>query len=274
MPEISIVETREIIRKLKHIFLYDFSNYAFTAFRFKLDRTIKRHYLKYSDVLISRLVEDKDFFDEFLYDISVPSTEMFRDPELWTTIKESLLPEISGEIPCNVWFPDIVSGNELFSFLVLLTKTKMQNSFNIKATSLSRKSLEHIRAGEFDNKVLEQSMENYCMVFPDSDLKNYLSCSKEKYYRNNNLFSNVSFSLNDLNLQNAPEGAEIIFFRNKLLNYSKEFQDFLLDYFVEILKPGGYLIFGYQEEVEKHLFGTQKVQAFNMEERIFIKRGK
>ena len=271
MPRISIVETKEIIRKLHQKFSYDFGIFALTALRYRIDRTIESHHLGYPDVLMSRLIEDEEFLNEFLYEISVPSTEMFRDPECWKTLKEKLIPTILERGNAHVWFPGVVSGDELFSFLLLLNKTNTRNKLDITATSLTKKSIERITEGEFNNITLEQGLENYYKVFSDYDLKRYISLRNDKYYRDKSIFNKVIFKVNDLLLQPAPDGVHIIFFRNKLINYNRDFQKHLLDYFVERLRPGGFLILGYQENMLKHLAGTQKMHAFNMEERIFIK---
>jgi chemotaxis methyl-accepting protein methylase len=43
-------------------------------------------------IAVKKLRDEPDFFDIFLYEISVPSTEMFRDPSLWRWLREDLLP--------------------------------------------------------------------------------------------------------------------------------------------------------------------------------------
>lgn len=271
MPEISIVEAKEIIRAVKNKYNYDFSVFSLTSFRFKLDKIISRRSLRYPDILISRLLEDKDFFDDFLYDISIPSTEMFRDTKMWKSMIDKVLPETDRIFQPHVWFPDSVDGNDLFSMLVILNDLNRIKHFSFSASSISEKSLKNLSSGIFDNNNLTQSRENYRMIFPDYDLNKYLALKEGRYSRDMSLMKKVALFNHDLHFQPIPKKVNIIFFRNKLIKYNKEFQNHLLNLFVETLEPDGFLFTGYQEDVEIFLAGTKKMIVFNNTERIYRK---
>ena len=93
MYEIGIVDTRNVIKSIKDTFGYDFTDFAITTFRRRIDAVINNNKLRDADSLIQKLQSDKQFFDQFLLDISVDTTEMFRDPSLWRYLKDKVLPE-------------------------------------------------------------------------------------------------------------------------------------------------------------------------------------
>lgn len=80
--EIGIVDYRNIIKVIKESYDYDFSEYALISLKRRFERVIQIHNLKHPDLLIEKLREDSNFFNYFLQEIAVESTEMFRDPSL------------------------------------------------------------------------------------------------------------------------------------------------------------------------------------------------
>ena len=149
MPGVSIVDTRNIIRAIRKKYRYDFSNYALTQFRYRIDDVIARYNLTYTDILINRLVEDEKFFDEFLYDISVPQTEIFRDPEMWIRLRERVIPlleDMSSVI--NVWFPDCTDTNDIASLYEILGEARMVKKIRILASCLSLRMISELKSGK------------------------------------------------------------------------------------------------------------------------------
>src|SRR4030066_2027930 len=117
MAELGIVDIREINRVIKSLFDYDFSNHALTSYKQRLERLMKIYLIGSAEGLMRKLQDDPGFFDIFLHEISVPSTEMFRDPSLWRWLREDLLPSsIEKSIgKFKIWLPNCVSGSEPFS---------------------------------------------------------------------------------------------------------------------------------------------------------------
>jgi len=271
MPVTSIVEAKEVIRVCKSKFDLDLTAFTLLSLRYKLDKTISLHFLRYPDVLCARLMEDIDFMDEFLYDISSPSTEMFRDTECWKTIRNQLLPELNKLSSPVAWLPGTTSGNELYSFLILLENSGFIKPFDVHASSWSQKSIEVIKSGWFDNKNLEQSLENFNNIFPGHDFRKYLEFKNHTFYRITKIVDHVKFSIHDLYFQPPPQRINLIIFRNKFLSFTGEFQNRVLDLFIEILEPGGFLVTGYQENVAEYMTRKSNMTFFNEEERIFRK---
>jgi len=271
MPLTSIVEAKEVIRTFRLKYNCDLNVFTLISFRYKIDKIIALHYLKYADLLCSRINEDPEFRDEFLFDISTASTEMFRDPDFWITLKDQVLPELNRTVSPTVWLPGTTSGNELFSFAIVLMNLGIRDHYNLFASSYAQKSADLILSGGFDNKHLEQSLENFHKVFPAEDFKQYLELINHTFYRIREPFRNVRFATHDIFLKPAPPGINLILFRNKLISFTWEFQTRILDYFTGILEPGGFLITGYQENVEKYILTKPGMTIFNKEERIYRK---
>ncbi len=102
MPELGIVDIREIIRVVKSEYDYDFGNYALTSFKQRLERLMALYSIGTMEALAEKLKKENDFFDTFLHDITVPSTEMFRDPSLWRWLREEYFPRVMDKFPGQI----------------------------------------------------------------------------------------------------------------------------------------------------------------------------
>ncbi len=141
--ELGIVDTRNIIKTLQDVYNYDFKNYALTFFKRRVEKIIIAHGLRDADGLIRKIETDKNFFEVFLQDICVENTEMFRDPSLWRVLKEDLFPKnIQGAVNFKIWFPEVSSGEELYSTAIILKKLNLLNNVQLIASSISELDIE------------------------------------------------------------------------------------------------------------------------------------
>src|ERR1035437_7971906 len=93
--EIEIKSIRDLIAEVKASYNFDFSNYAITSFKRRLERALIVFSCNTIYELIAKIKADKTFYDSFLKEITVNTTEMFRDPSFWRKLREDILPSIS-----------------------------------------------------------------------------------------------------------------------------------------------------------------------------------
>jgi chemotaxis protein methyltransferase CheR len=200
---------------------------------------------------IRKLQDDAAFFDIFLFEISVPSTEMFRDPSLWRWLREEFFPvhldKGSGKV--RIWLPVCVSGGELASLVILLSEANALEKVQIVASSLSDKSLNSIREGIYDLKKLEVSQENYKRFNGQKDLSAYYRYERDYIVRNKALTADVEFRKTNTQFENAPQNVKLILFRNHLIYANPTRQEYLLQLMYRSLSVGGNLALGIREKV-------------------------
>ena len=68
--EIGILDYRNIIKVINETYNYDFSDYALTSLKRRIERSIQNHNIKHVDIFIERLHDDKVFFNQFLQEIA------------------------------------------------------------------------------------------------------------------------------------------------------------------------------------------------------------
>jgi len=93
-PDIEIADLRRLTQLIKEKYNYDFKDYAMSSFKRRIKRVIDLYKFKTVDKLITVLDTTPDFFEEFVSEITVNVTEMFRDPTFWRVLKDQILPNV------------------------------------------------------------------------------------------------------------------------------------------------------------------------------------
>ena len=273
MAELGIVDIREINKVIKSQFNYDFSNHALTSYKHRLERIMEIHNIGSAEGFIRKIREDNNFFDLFLFDISVPSTEMFRDPSLWRWLREDFIAnhidKVSGKL--RIWLPACVSGAELSSLVILLSEAEVLEKVQIIATSISEKCLSIIKDGVYDLKKLEVSQENYKRFNGQKDLSAYYRYERDYIVRNKALTAEVEFRKTGINFENAPQNVKLILFRNNMIYANPSRQEFLLQTMYRALSVAGYIALGVRERITGISY-ARDFDAVNEAEGIYRKK--
>ena len=141
--DIEISDLRRITELVKEQYRYDFTNYAMSSFRRRILRIMELYKFGSADLLIKRLKDDKSFFDEFIAEITVNVTEMFRDPPFWRELRDNVIPNILlNHNTISIWHAGCSSGEEVFSMAILLKEMGILDKAKIIATDIDKVILE------------------------------------------------------------------------------------------------------------------------------------
>src|ERR1019366_6449704 len=92
----------ELISLVKEVHGFDFSDYTKASLKRRLTRIMLLKKMEFYD-LKHTLVDDQNFFQEFLEEITVNVTEMFRDPSFYKALDNQVLPYLSTYQPVKAW---------------------------------------------------------------------------------------------------------------------------------------------------------------------------
>jgi chemotaxis protein methyltransferase CheR len=273
MIEIGIVETKNIIKAINDSFGIDFSDYALTSFKRRLERIIELFNFKYPDLLINKLHDDPSFIDLLVHEISIPSTEMFRDPSLWRLLRDELIPGIYNESgnSFKIWIPNSVSGDELFSLTILLKEMGLLDSIQIIVSSMSNNSIELIKSGIIPSSKIEISSDNYVRANGKYQLANYIEIRDNQYYRDTSLLKNVTFVKQDVNGEPLPQGIKLVLLRNKMIYFNQVLQWKTVKNIYQSMLQGGLLIVGIKETLSQ-FYGSSDFVLINENECIYKRK--
>jgi chemotaxis protein methyltransferase CheR len=267
---ITITEYRNILKAIKDTYGFDFNDFALISLKRRIECFMFANRFATADKLISYLTENKNFIQVFLKEVIVESTEMFRDPSFWRYLRNSALPKLMSENKTvRIVFPNCVSGDDLYSFCILIRESNWENHFEIYAITLDNIFKANIEKGTFSPSKIEVSTDNYQRFEGLYDLSRYYTMAGEVALRDSSLVQKVHFLQQNFNLDNLPENINFIIYRNQLLYFTQTLHDKMLKLFYNKLSTNGYLAIGIKEQLG--ITSQNLYKTVNETERVFIK---
>ncbi|MDP4209422.1 MAG: CheR family methyltransferase [Bacteroidota bacterium] len=273
MPEIGIVETRNIINVINQKYNYDFSDYALTSLKRRIEKIIEQNNLKYPDILINRLTDEPQFIHPFIDQLTTGSTEMFRDPSLWRLLREEILPTLQNETgkDLKIWLPFSVSGDELFSLAIMLHEMNLLDKASILVSALSETSIETMKSGIMLNSKEEISCDNYVRANGKLALPKYYTLTDGRITRDISLIKNVRFTKQNIETEPVPQNIKLVLFRNKMIYFNTTLQNRILKTIYNTMVPNGILAIGTKESIST-LYGNNNFIRISKTESIYKRK--
>ncbi|OFX25712.1 MAG: hypothetical protein A2033_16790 [Bacteroidetes bacterium GWA2_31_9] len=246
---ISYTDAKKLTAIIKDRFCLDFSNYAMSSFRHRVSVAISKFNLVSADSLIEKILNDNYMFDLFLKEVSVSTTEMFRDPSAWKYISDSVLPKLSSQTEkINIWLPECTSGDDIYTIAIILKELGLTQKSSITASFISSSLLSGFNQG-YEIKKTELNKSNYSRFNENGDFTQYYTISNYKALMNSDLLTNVSIEKFLLAPMINPTKVNLIIYRNKLIFFNSILQFEVLSMLTNSLDSGGYLFIGSKESI-------------------------
>ncbi|MEA3316686.1 MAG: CheR family methyltransferase [Bacteroidota bacterium] len=270
--ELGILDTRAIIKTLEDSCGYDFKNYALTFFKRRIEFIIKKYGLKNASGFLQKITSDKDFIEIFLKEITVETTEMFRDPSLWRYLKNDFLPKVVPNTSSfKIWFPEVSTGEELFSLAILLKELKLLDKVKFIVSSTSKTNIEQIQKGIFSAKKIETNNANFDRIFSNTKLNKYYTIKDDKAILDISLIKNTKFLKQSVIFDEYPKGIKLVICRNQMLYFNQILQERFIKSTHNCIVPGGHFIIGNNENIDYWNCDKDYVQILKSES-IFKKK--
>jgi chemotaxis protein methyltransferase CheR len=247
--EISISETaiNHLNKILLEKYTVDFSKYALSSYVRRVERYLSLQNLKSIEDLIIAFDKDNTLVADYIEEITVNTTEMFRDPEFWLVIRNEILPKIAQNDSIRIWHAGCSSGQEVFSMLILLTELGLSHRAKIVATDLSNEILKKAKAGAISKKEWLINQDNYTKSGGTRVFENYFNVKEKEHLFNSELLKNINFKKHNLVVDNAFSKFDLILCRNVMIYFNKELQDNVYQTFAGSLFKDAYLAIGMKE---------------------------
>lgn len=250
MQEIEITDLRRLTEVIKQTSGYDFTNYAMSSFKRRILRVIELGRFSSIEQLIKKIKEDNNYITDFLEEVTVNVTEMFRDPSFWRVARDHIIPNILlNHNTVTIWHAGCSSGEEVFSMAIMLKEMGILHKAKIIATDLDKAILEKAKKGEYSPKNMELNEKNYIRYQGEKSLSEYYKLSNGKIVMDKSLVENVSFREHDLVNGVVFNKFDLILCRNVMIYFNQTLQNEVLKKLHESLFKYGYLIIGSKESL-------------------------
>lgn len=247
---IGISELKSLILNIKTKKGIDFSNYALSSLKRKVESFMLRFYFLNIDELIHKISNEEYFYELFLKEILVDTTELFRDPEFWRELKISVLNKFKVSKQIKILIPECNSGEELFTLLIILDQLNMLDRVKVCLTSLSRLNVERIKNAAIDLKKMEVNSANFERFNENGNIFDFFIKKGNVVKLNSDLLKNVEIIHHNLLKDELPEVYNLILYRNKTIYYNQQLKAEVLKTLSNSLKTGGFIAVGIKETIE------------------------
>lgn len=260
--EVSNEDIILFISTIKKCSGFDFTDYTEKSFRRRIEKVLSDNKFSIHE-LVKKVSIDKHFLEKTVRDITVNTTELLRDPKVWQTLKNKILPEFKNKGLINIWHPGCSSGQEVYSMLIMLNEAGLFEKTMIYGTDINSDVLEDAKKGVYKYQFNMIYFENFDNVFnetpEDQGKKNdqlaakYFDVDKSKdtitikpFLRKKPVFLTHDL-VKDGNI--FPMKFDMIMCRNVLIYFNNQLQNKVFDLFYNCLQPNGDLIIGIHESI-------------------------
>lgn len=241
---------------------YDFTEYSLTSLRRRLTKILMEYDMDMYQ-LTGRLRTDPFFLDKTVRKLTVHTTELFRDPNIWKNLHTELLPSLDSKSSIHIWHPGCSTGQEVFSMMMVLEDLGMLGKTHIYGSDLNPDVIETARRGRYKYHFNQSYLENFDKVLLNGSGETPVSNKKEwkKYFTideahdaiqmNKYLCSKPVYNTLDLvkdsNLFHVK--FDLIVCRNVIIYFNNDLQNRVFDLFYENLVDRGTLLLGVHESI-------------------------
>nr|MBF0220620.1 protein-glutamate O-methyltransferase CheR [Desulfobulbaceae bacterium] len=229
---------------------YDFRNYS----KASMERRVKQAKVKLGCAEITdltrNLLHDSVFFQKLVSDFSITVTEMFRDPEVYKTLREKVLPYLATYPFIKVWHAGCATGEEVYSFAILLHEEGLLERTTIYATDFNEDALSTARQGIFSIDRTKEYAENYRKSGGKASLSEYFHAQYDSIVMANSLKKNITFARHNLVTDQVFGEMHLILCRNVLIYFDRTLQERVFRLFSESLIHNGFLCLGSKESLK------------------------
>lgn len=246
----------------------DLSSYAIASLERRLDRFMKLYHFDSLLHLNQKLMDDSLYYDFFIKEITVNTTEMFRDPTCWKVIRTEILPSLKALPTIRIWHAGCSSGEEVFSMAILLKEAGAYDKAKIIASDLNKDVIEDAKRGIYSLKSFSLNEENYINSGGTGSLSDYAETRQNNMILDSNLLENVKFMRHDLSTGNVFSKFDIILCRNVMIYFNKALQEKVFTLFHASLFKNSYIVIGKKESMAYYT-NARQFSEVNEAEKIY-----
>jgi len=213
--------------------------------------------------MMHRMRAQPKFVEEVIKKVTVNTTEMFRDPPVWFSLRGEILPKLAQKPIIRIWHAGCSTGQEVYSMIILLNEMGLLNKTELYATDLNTDAIDVAKKGLYKYKFNIGYLDNFDKVIRN-DINNPLivrNIPYEKYFEidqagdklkiNKALLEKPIYAKLDLVKDNNifQVTFDLIMCRNVIIYFNYNLQNKIFQLFHNNLCDNGFLMLGIHESI-------------------------
>lgn len=264
------IELRMLVEAVYLKYNYDFRDYTGASQKRRVLVAMREMECDTVSELQSKVLHEPNGFAQLLQYLTIPVTEMFRDPDYFMAIREQVAPLLSTYPSLKIWIAGCSTGEEVYSMAILLKEEGLLERSIIYATDINPESLEAARRGVFPLERMRLYTENYQKAGGKAAFSDYYTAAYGGALFDRELMENVTFADHSLATDSVFSETHFVSCRNVLIYFNRRLQDRVFGLFHESLCHRGFLGLGSKESIDFSSY-AERFEPLARRERLFRK---
>lgn len=245
--DISELEISLLLDIIYQKYGYDFRQYSEAHIKRRIINRITMSGLESISQMQSKVLNDETFASKLLQDLSITVTEMFRDPDFYRSLRESVIPILKTYPFIKIWHAGCATGEEAYSMAIIMQEEGLYDRTTIYATDFNQQALNHAKEGIFSNKMIKEYTTNYQLSGGKESFSSYYTSNYDNVIMNKYLKKNIVWANHNLVTDSVFAEVHLILCRNVLIYFERDLQNKVQSLFYKSLVNGGVLCLGSKE---------------------------
>lgn len=264
------IEIRLLIEAIYLKYSYDFRDYSGASIKRRVQHALLQFECATISALQERVLHDPQAFTQLLQWLTIPVSEMFRDPSHFLAIRQEVMPILRTYPSLKIWIAGCSTGEEVYSMAILLREEGLLERTILYATDINPNSLEKAEQGIFAMDNVRAWEHSYRAAGGRGALSDYYTSAYDYAIFDKSLRENVTFADHSLATDSVFSETHLISCRNVLIYFNKKLQDRAFGLFHESLCHRGFLALGSKETLDFSAY-TDAFEPLVKPERIYRK---
>jgi len=269
--ETSELEISLLLEAVFQKYGYDFRQYSKAHIRRRILNRMALSGIKDVSQIQSKVLKDETFANELLQDLSITVTEMFRDQDFYSSVRENVIPILKTYPFIKIWHAGCATGEEAYSMAIILQEEGLYDRTTIYATDFNQRALNRAKEGIFPNRLMAEYTSNYQLSGGKESFSDYYTSNYDNVIMNQSLKKNIVWANHNLVTDGVFAEVHMILCRNVLIYFDKDLQNKVQELFHNSLISGGILCLGSKEGLRFTDF-SEKYTETDKKQRIFKKK--
>lgn len=250
-------QSRELIRIEAEAFFYtvfeqhgyDFRHYSDASRNRRLALFVDRNKLGSISAAQGQVLRDPRMLSSFLAAMTVNVTEMFRDPWVFATIRNEVLPRLATYPRIRVWVAGCATGEEAYSLAIVLAEAGLLDRTTIYATDIDTESLRVGTTAIYPADAMITATRNYQASGGHRPFSDWYVAKYDRCILSPELRPRIEFFSHNLATDSAFGEFHLIMCRNVFIYFEDSLQRRAETLFWESLTPFGNMVIGPRESL-------------------------
>jgi chemotaxis protein methyltransferase CheR len=271
-PDDIDIELRMLVEAVYLKYNYDFRDYTGASQKRRVLVALREMECATVSELQAKVLHQPEAFARLLQYLTIPVTEMFRDPEYHAALRSQVVPHLSTYPSLKLWVAGCSTGEEVYSLAILLHEEGLLERSIIYATDINPESLDAARRGVFPLDRMRLYTENYQKAGGKRAFSDYYTAAYGGALFERHLVENVTFADHSLATDSVFSETHFISCRNVMIYFNRRLQNRVLGLFHDSLCHRGFMALGSKESIDFSSYAN-RFEPIARRERIFRKAG-